>query len=76
MLCNICGYYALIPSSIQISPCYNRAEDPRYEGGFAKVWKGKHEGAAVAVKVLKVYMMDDLIKITRVGFSVLPKYVG
>ena len=68
MLCNICGYYALIPRSIQIPLCYNRAEDPRYGGGFAKVWKGGHKGVEVAVKVLKVYMTDDLIKITRVGF--------
>ena len=76
MLCKICGHYASIPKSIQIPLCYNRTDDPRYEGGFAKVWKGEHEGIEVAVKVLKVFVVSNLTKITRVGFPVLPKCVS
>ena len=74
-LCKICTHHALIPQSIQIPLCYNRAEDPRYRGGFAEVWKGEHEGIEVAVKVLKVSVMSDLVKIRKVGytFSSLPK---
>ena len=72
-LCKICGYHALIPRSIQIPLCYDRTDVPRYEGGFAKVWKGEHEGIEVAVKVLKVFEESDLTTITRVGFPVLLK---
>ena len=76
MLCKICGHHALIPRSIQIPLCYNRTGAPRYQGGFAEVWKGEHEGVEVAVKVLKVFMTSDLTKIMRVGFPALPKSVG
>jgi serine/threonine protein kinase len=69
-LCKICRHHVLIPQSIQILLCYNRTEDPRYEGGFARVWKGEHEGIAVAVKVLKVFKESDLVKIKRVGFPI------
>ena len=69
-LCKICTHHVLIPRSIQIPLCYDRTEDPRYEGGFAKVWKGEHEGIEVAVKILKVHMKSDLVKIRRVGFPV------
>ena len=72
-LCKICGHHALIPMSMQIPLCYNRAEAPRYQGGFAEVWKGEHEGVEVAVKALKIFMTSDLIKIRRVGFPVSPK---
>ena len=75
-LCKICGHHALISRSIQIPLCYNRGEAPRYEGGFAEVWKGEREGTEVAVKVLKIFMTSDLAKIRKVGFSVSPKCVG
>ena len=67
-LCNICSHHVLIPRSIQIPLCYDRTEDPLYEGGFAKVWKGEYDGIEVAVKVLKVLPTSDLVKITRVSF--------
>ena len=60
----------MIPHSIQIPLCYDRTEPPRYEGGFAQVWKGKHKGMEVAVKVLKVTMESDIVKIKRVGFLI------
>ena len=69
-LCKICNQHSLIPRSIQIPLCYNRAEDPIYEGGFAKVWKSEYEGIEVAAKVLKVTMSSDLVKIKRVGFPI------
>ena len=50
---------------------------PRYQGGFAEVWKTEHEGRDVAVKVLKVYVTSDLVKVTRVGSPVFRRaYVG
>ena len=69
-LCKICSYHTLIPRSIQIPLCYDRREDPRYEGGLAKVWKGEHQGIAVAAKVLKVFETSDLVKIKKVGFPI------
>ena len=75
MLCKICGHYALIPKSMQIPLCYNPTSAPRYQGGFAEVWKGEHEGAEVAVKVLKVFITSDLTKIMKVGFLVVSKCV-
>ena len=76
MLCKICGYYAVIPKSIQIPLCYDRMRAPRYKGRLTGVWKGEHEGVEVAVKVLRVFTTSDLIKIMKVGFPVLPKCVG
>ena len=76
MLCNICGHYALTPRSIQIPLCYDWMHAPRYRGELAEVRKGEHEGVKVAVKVLRTFMMNDFIKIRKVGFPVLPKCVG
>ena len=70
ILSKICSHHALIPQSIQIPLCYDQTEDPKYEGGFAKVWKAEHEGIEVAVKVLKVTMKSDLVKIKEVGFPI------
>ena len=70
ILCKVCSHYGLIPRSIQIPLCHDRTEAPRYEGGFAKVWKGEHEGIEVAIKVLKVFEASDLVKIKRVGFPI------
>ena len=66
-LCRLCSRQALLPRSVQIPLCYNRMDAPLYHGGFAEVWKGEHQGREVAVKVLKVYVTSNLVKITRVG---------
>ena len=36
-------------------------------GGFADVWKGRHQGRDVAAKVLRVYV-NSFEKIRRVGY--------
>jgi len=59
----------MLPRSIQIPLCYNRTDAPLYHGGFAEVWKSEHQGREVAVKVLKVYVTSDLVKITKVSSS-------
>ncbi|KAF9644941.1 kinase-like protein [Thelephora ganbajun] len=64
-LCKICDRQALLPRSVQISLCFNQTDMPLYEGGFANVWKGQHQGHEVAVRVLKVYLTSYFEKITR-----------
>ena len=63
----ICGRSGLVPRSIEIPPCYNRSDEPLYQGGYADVWKGKHNGCDVAVKGLRVFAGSDSGKIMRVG---------
>ena len=66
-LCRVCGNRVLLPRSLCIPLCYNRMDPPLYRGGFADVWKGKHQGCHVAVKVLRVYSTSDLEKMTSVS---------
>ena len=66
-LYRICGRQGLLPRSVQIPLCYNRMDPPMCHGGFAEVWKGEHQGREVAVKVLKISMASDLVKVTRVS---------
>ena len=66
-LCKICGHHGLLPRSLHIPLCYNRLDPPLYNGGYAEVWKGSHQGLEVAVKVLKVYLTSDFDEVTRVG---------
>ena len=68
-LCKICGRCGLLPRSVQIPLCYNRTDAPLCYGGFGEVWKGEHQGREVAVKVLRVYVTSNLLKIKKVGFS-------
>ena len=64
---SICGRQALLPRSLAIVPHYNPAEDPMCHGGFGDVWKGRHQGLEVAVKVLKVYKTGNVEQTRRVG---------
>jgi len=64
----MCGQHALIPSALKIPISYNRTGDALYRGGFADVWKGKHRGRDVAVKVIRIYSNSDLRKVIGVSF--------
>ena len=63
----MCGHHALLPGTLKIPVCYDRAGVALYRGGFADVWKGEHSGQDVAVKVLRTYSNSDLQKIIGVG---------
>ena len=67
-LCKICGRQALLPKSIQIPLCYDRSGFPKYRGGYADVWLGKHQGLQVAMKVLRVYSTSDFDKIIKASY--------
>ena len=66
-LSKLCGLRCLIPSSLQIPPCYSRLEPPLYRGGYADIWKGQHNGQQVAAKTLVVYATSDIGRIMKVG---------
>ena len=63
----ICGRQAILPRSLAIPLCYDPVEDPLCHGGFADVWKGRHQGRDVAAKVLRVYSKDGFGKARKVG---------
>jgi hypothetical protein len=67
-LYGICGRLALLPRALKIPVCYDRTGTALYRGGFADVWKGKHCGQDVAVKVIRTYSDDDLQKIVGVSY--------
>ena len=67
LLYKMCGRYALLPRTLEIPICYDRTGVALFSDGFADVWKGKHCGRDVAVKVLRTYSSSDLQKITGVG---------
>ena len=68
-LYRICGRNALLPRALKIPTCYDRTGTALYRGGFADVWKGKHCGRDVAVKVIRTYSNEGLQKIIGVSYS-------
>ena len=51
---------------MQITPYFNRFDDPPCQGGHADIWKGEYQGRKVAVKVLRVYVSSNPDKISMV----------
>lgn len=64
----ICSHQALLPRSLEITVPYDPNVEPVAHGGFANVWKVRYRSQDVAIKVLRVYKIDDIGKIKRVGF--------
>jgi hypothetical protein len=48
--------------------CYDRTDVPLYRGGYADLWRGKHNGLEVAAKVLRVYSTSGSKAIRKVGY--------
>ena len=63
-----CGRHALLPRTLKIAVCYDRTGTASYRGGFSDVWKGKHCGRDVAVKVIRTYSNDDLQRVIGVSY--------
>jgi len=63
-----CGGHARLPKRLEVSVWYDKTGVALYRGGFADVWKGKHCGRDVAVKVIRTYTTSDLNKIIGVSF--------
>ena len=65
-LYKVCSDKAIVPNSLRIPLCYDRRGFPLYCGGFADVWKGKHNGQDVAVKAIRAPSPEGLRKVTGV----------
>jgi len=65
----------VLPKSFPIPLPYDPTETPQCYGGFADVWKGRHNGLVVAAKALRVYTTSDLDRIRKVCFPDLDVFV-
>jgi hypothetical protein len=64
----MCGRHVLLPRALKIPVSYDRTGVALYRGGFGDVWKGKHCGRDVAVKVIRTYSNSDLQRIIGVSY--------
>jgi len=72
---DICGRQALIPRSLKVEPQYDQKVHPLRDGGFSEVWRGRHDGKEVAVKVFRAHLSGDLEQVITVGYSQLFMYI-
>ena len=70
ILRRVCDLQRILPRSCIISDGISKERDVAFaSGGFAGVWKGRHNGNPVCVKAFRLYFAEDLAKIEQVGSS-------
>ena len=57
-LCKMCSRHRVIPKSMHIPDCSKGAVEVE-RGGFANISQGTHKGRRVAIKVVRVCLIDD-----------------
>ena len=67
-LCKTCSRHRVIPKSMHIPDCLKGSAEVE-RGGFSIVSQGTRKGRRVAIKVVRVYLMDDLDVILSVSFQ-------
>ena len=68
ILRRLCGAQSILPRSCTLSDNISRDGDiPFASGGFADVWKGRHNGNVVCVKAFRAYTAENLAKIKQVS---------
>jgi hypothetical protein len=67
VLTELCGRIGYLPKSYLLSDNFDLSSLPRASGAFADVRVGVFNGGEVAIKSLRVYVMDDKVKIRKVG---------
>jgi hypothetical protein len=67
-LCKACSRHRVIPKSMHIPDCSKGAVEVE-RGGFANVLQGTYKGRRVAIKVVRVCLMDDLDVVLSVRLS-------
>ncbi|KAF9644736.1 kinase-like protein [Thelephora ganbajun] len=61
----LAGIHGRVPDSIMITENIEVGEEIRASGGFADTRAGRYKGHLVAVKILRVSMQDDILKIRK-----------
>jgi hypothetical protein len=66
----LCGTNGTLPTSHILTEDLKVIGDNAYKsGGFGDVWRGRFKDRSVAIKVLKTYATDDLVKVKKVGYT-------
>jgi hypothetical protein len=55
----MCSRHRVTPKSMHIPDCSKGSVEAK-RGGFANVSQGTYKGRRVAIKVIRVHLMDDL----------------
>jgi hypothetical protein len=72
ILRRVCGQQTILPRSCILSENISKEGDIAFaSGGFADVWKGRHNGNPVSVKAFRAYTAENLSKIKKVCGHVL-----
>ena len=68
ILRKVCGSQAILPRSCILSGnIFLKEGDTAFNsGGFTDVWKGRHNGNHVCIKVFRAYTAENLSKIKQV----------
>ena len=68
ILRRVCGLQTILPRSCILSENISKEGDIAFaSGGFADVWKGRHNGNSVCIKAFRAYTAENLSKIKQVG---------
>lgn len=54
------------PECLRLEGIRMKGEHAVASGGFGDVWRGKHRGQNIAIKMLRIYQDSDLLKLNRV----------
>jgi hypothetical protein len=76
VLRRLCGRIGHLPKSYQLSEKFDLSEMAHASGGFADVRTGVFKGKDVAVKSLRIAILDDKLKIRKVGGRVVASHPG
>jgi hypothetical protein len=67
ILRRVCGSETILPRSCILSENISKEGDIAFaSGGFADVWKGRHNGKLVCIKAFRAYTAENLSKIKQV----------
>ena len=67
ILRRVCGSQTILPLSCKISGNISKEGDIAFaSGGFADIWKGRHNDNPVCIKAFRAYTDENLSKIKQV----------
>ena len=70
-LCKMCSRQRMIPNSMHMVNCLNGELVEEYDGGQASVFRGKHKGRPVAIKIIRLYLTSDFDRCLSVNMLLL-----